>query len=129
MNPLYSHSYAMAFSEPLLVTGVLAEYKATDNLSVLGGFHRGWMMFEDFNNCVDFMGGLRWTSNNKKASLSYAVSVGPQDVAGVQDRFVHTALFKWQVRESLQYIMQQDYGMEKTPRTAATTWATPRGTA
>jgi maltoporin len=91
---------------------VLAEYKATDNLSVLGGFHRGWMMFEDNNNCLDFMGGLRWTSHNKKASLSYAVSVGPQDVAGVQDRFVHTALLKWQASESLQYIMQQDYGME-----------------
>jgi len=112
MNPLYSHSYAMAFSEPLLVTGVLAEYKATDSLSVLGGFHRGWMMFEDNNNSLDFMGGLRWTSYNKKASLSYAISTGPQDVAGVQNRFVHTALLKWQVRESLQYIMQQDYGME-----------------
>ncbi|MCL6441212.1 MAG: isoleucine--tRNA ligase, partial [Thermoleophilum sp.] len=44
LNPLYSHSYAMAFSEPLLVTGLLAQYRLNDRLSVLGGFHRGWMM-------------------------------------------------------------------------------------
>lgn len=45
LNPLYSHFYAMAFSEPLLVTGLLAQYRLNDRLSVLGGFHRGWMMF------------------------------------------------------------------------------------
>ncbi len=112
-NPFYSHSYAMAFSEPILVTGFLADYKLNDRWSLLGGLTRGWMQFEDNNNIVDFMGGVRWNSENKKTSLAYSVNVGPQDEAGIQQRFVGSLVYKYQLTERLQYILQNDIGQEQ----------------
>ena len=100
-NPFYSHSYAMAFSEPILVTGALADYKLSEQWSILGGIDRGWMTFEDVNNIWDFMGGVRWTSRNKKTSVAYSVDVGPQDPDGLQQRFVSSLVFKHQVDRPL----------------------------
>jgi len=112
-NPFYSHSYAMAFGEPLLVTGLMSDYKLSDQWSILAGFHRGWMMFEDNNDTLDFMGGVQWTSSSKKTSLNYALSTGPQDAAGVKDRFVSSLVFKHQLTKRLQYVLQHVLGREK----------------
>jgi hypothetical protein len=112
-NPFYSHSYAMVFSEPILVTGILADYKLSEQLSVLGCIHRGWMMFEDENNIWDFWGGVRWTAQDKKTSIGYTVNVGPEDPEGIQQRFVGTLVFKHQVTDRLQYVLQHDLGQEQ----------------
>ena len=53
-NPLYSHSYSYGYTVPQLVTGVIADYKLTDQFSMQGGFHRGWFMFEDNNERPGF---------------------------------------------------------------------------
>ncbi len=112
-NPFYSHSYAMAFSEPILVTGALAEYKLSQQWAILGGIDRGWMTFEDTNNIWDFMGGVRWTSCNKKTSVAYSVDTGPQDPDGVQQRFVSSLVFKHQFTDRFQYVLQHDLGQQK----------------
>jgi len=111
-NFFYSHSYAMYFTEPLLVTGLLADYKLTDQWSLLAGFHRGWMMWEDLNDELDFMGGVKWVSLDKSTSISYTVDVGPQDVAGDQNRFAHSLLIQRQLTEKLRYVLQQNLGHE-----------------
>ena len=112
-NFFYSHSYAMYMTEPLLVTGLMADYKLTDQWSLLAGFHRGWMMWEDLNKDVDFMGGLKWASLDKSTSIGYTVSVGPQDpVAGDQNRFAHSLLIQRQLNEKWRYVLQQNLGHE-----------------
>ncbi len=112
-NFFYSHSYAMGMTEPLLVTGALANYNLTDQWSVQAGFHRGWMMWEDLNNDVDFMGGVKWVSMDKGTSISYSVSIGPQDpVVGNQDRFASSLLIQHALSEKLQYVMQHNLGFE-----------------
>ena len=52
-------------------------------------------MFEDTNDTLDFMGGVKWHSENQRTKVAYAISVGPQDppadfnnIPGDQDRFV-----------------------------------------
>lgn len=112
MNPFYSHSYSYGYTVPQLVTGVLADYKLTDQLSVQGGFHRGWMQFEDNNENLDFMGGVRWHSYDDRFKLAYALSAGPQDDAGDQDRFVQSLVFQWQVTNRFQYILVNNLGTE-----------------
>lgn len=112
-NPFYSHSYAMAFSEPILVTGFLADYRLSEQWSILAGMTRGWMQFEDDNNIVDFMGGVRWTSEKKKTSVAYSVDVGPQDPEGLKQRFVGSFVLKHQLTERLQYVLQNDIGQEQ----------------
>jgi len=111
-NPFYSHSLSYAFTVPQLVTGVLADYRLSNRLSVQGGFHRGWMKFEDNNNDLDVMAGMKWNSADKRTSLAYAISSGPQDNAGDQDRFVYSLVLKRQMSQRLQYILVHNLGVE-----------------
>jgi hypothetical protein len=112
MNPFYSHSYSYGYTVPQLVTGVLADYKVTDLFSVQAGVHRGWQMFEDNNHNADFMGGMKWASLDKRSSLAYAVSIGPQDPAGQQSRFVHSLVLQQQLSQRLRYVLVHNLGWE-----------------
>jgi hypothetical protein len=91
----------------------MADYKLSEQWSILGGFNRGWMQFEDNNDYLDFMGGVRWNSSNQRTSIAYSVDVGPQDDAGVQQRFVSSLVLKQQMTERLQYVFQNDYGYQE----------------
>jgi hypothetical protein len=124
LNPLYSHSYAIAFSEPNLVTGVLGEYKLNDRLALFAGFHRGWMMFEDNNHCLDVTGGFRWSSDDKRTSVIYAINSGPQDPAGARNRFSYVLLARHKFTDRFEYIIQHDYGQEDNaaPRNHDAEW-------
>lgn len=120
LNPFYSHSYSYGYTVPQLVTGVLAEQKLTERVSVLAGFHRGWQMFEDTNDTLDFMGGVKWNSANGRTKIAYAVSVGPQDppgdfnnIPGDQDRFVYSLVVQQQLTERLQYVCVHNLGTER----------------
>jgi len=117
-NFFYSHCYAMCYAQPILVTGVQADYKLSDNWLVSGGFDRGWMMFEDNNEKLDFLGGVKWTSDDKETSLAFAVTSGPQDAAGDNNRYAHAVIFTEQVSQRLQYVLQHNYGFEEHGVTA-----------
>jgi hypothetical protein len=116
LNPFYSHSYSYGYTVPQLVTGLIADYKLSDQWSVQGGFHRGWFMFEDYDGNLDFIGGVKWTSCDKGTSLAYAVSTGRQTYEPTgftdQNRFVHSLVLKHQVTNRLQYIAVQNVGIE-----------------
>ena len=111
-NPFYSHSYCYGYSVPQLVTGVMGAYHVNDQLTLEAGFHRGWLMFEDYNEDLDVMAGIKWTSCDKKTTLAYALSSGPQDPAGVQNRFVYSLVAQRQVTEKLRYVLVHNYGHE-----------------
>ena len=128
MNPFYSHSYSYGYTVPQLVTGLLGEYKLTERLALQAGFHRGWLMFEDTNDTLDFMGGAKWTSPNERTKIAYAISVGPQDppadfnnVPGDQDRFVYSLVIQQKIGEKLQYVAVQNLGTEKNAPTMGNT--------
>lgn len=119
MNPFYSHSYCYGYTVPQLVTGVLGDYKVTERLSIQAGAHRGWLMFEDMNDNWDFMGGVKWSTCDKKTSIAYAVSTGPQDpfgdwnyIPGDQERFVYSLVFQHQVTERFKYVAVHNLGIE-----------------
>jgi hypothetical protein len=123
-NFFYSHSYTMGYSEPLLVTGVLGTYKLCDHWSFNAGFHRGWMMFEDFNNHLNFMGGATWTGDEKRTSVTFAVDNGKPDqwfptATPPDNRFVYSLIVREQLTEKLLYVLQHDLGTEDhgNPRT------------
>ncbi len=128
MNPFYSHSYSYGYTVPQLVTGAMADYKLTKQLSFQAGFHRGWLMFEDTNDTLDFMGGVKWASKNERTKIAYAISVGPQDppgdfnqIPGDQDRFVYSLVIQQKLFKKLQYVLVQNLGTEKNaPRTGNT---------
>ncbi len=111
LNFFYSHSYTMGYAEPLLVTGVNANYKLGDTLTIDGGFHRGAMQWEDNNDNLDFMGGVTWTSCNKNTKLRFMVTAGPQDNAGVEDQFIYSLMWEQTFSKRLKYALQNVYGV------------------
>jgi len=112
-NFFYSHSYAMCYAQPILVTGAEADYKLSDNWLLVGGFNRGWMMFEDNNDKFDFLGGVKWTSDDKDTTFSYMVSNGAEDNAGEHNRFAYAAVFTEQVTDRFLYVLQHNLGVEQ----------------
>ncbi len=112
-NPFYSHSYCYGYTVPQLVTGALADYKLTNQLSIQGGFHRGWMQFEDNNNALDFMGGIKWNSCDKRTSLAWAMSTGRQGFPfDDQNRFVYSFVLQREVTKKLKYVLVHNLGQE-----------------
>lgn len=111
-NFFYSHSYTMCYTEPLLVTGLEADYRLTDRLTMVAGFNRGWMMFEDFNDELDFLGGFVWTSDSKHTSVKFMTTTGPQDAAGEHNRFAYGLVVQQDLSKKLKYVIQHNLGYE-----------------
>jgi len=111
-NFFYSHSYCYSYCVPQLVTGVLADYKMDENWSVQGGFDRGWNQFEDNNHSLDFLGGFRWQSSDRRTTVSYALSNGPQDLNSAQNRFVYSLVIQEKLGPRSQYVLVHDLGVE-----------------
>ncbi|MCH5377962.1 MAG: porin, partial [Planctomycetes bacterium] len=118
-NPFYSHSYSYGYTVPQLVTGAMVDWKVTDRINLYGAFHRGWMMFEDFDNDLAVMAGIKWTSSDNKTVLTYALSSGRESfrpALPVEDdnRFVYSLVAQRQVTERLRYVLVHNLGFEKT---------------
>jgi hypothetical protein len=111
-NPFYSHSYSYPYGTPVLVTGWLADYKVTEQFSVQGGMHRGWMEFEDNNEKWDFMGGFRFRTRDGRTTIAYAITNGPQDPAGQHNRFASSLVVTEKLTDRLQYVLVNNLGVE-----------------
>jgi hypothetical protein len=113
-NFFYSHSYALMYSEPVLVTGVEADYKLSDNWNLIGGFNRGWQQnFDDNNSDLDFVAGIKWHNDETKTGLSFILTGGQYDNAGQDYRFDYALVFKQQLTEKLLYVAQHNLGGEQ----------------
>jgi hypothetical protein len=114
MNFFYSHALLMAgYFDPLLVTGVQAEYKLNEHWTAVAGFNEGWMNFEDPDGSVDFLGGCRYASDNKKSTLSIFVNAGPeQGFAGLNDRTSVTTVYVYNLTDRFQWGSQYTAGVE-----------------
>jgi len=111
-NFFYSHSYTLCYTEPLLITGLMAKYQLADQLAVQAGFHQGYGRFDDNNGQLSFQGGLTWTGCDERASLAYAVDAGPVDDAALIDQHIHSIVLKYQFTEKFLYVLQNDLGYQ-----------------
>ena len=110
-NFFYSHSYALCYGEPVLITGLMANYTIADRLSLLAGFHQGIHRFEDNNGSMNFQGGVMWSSPDQRLSLAYALDVGRNDfIFALEDEYVHSLVVKYQISPKLLYVLQNDLG-------------------
>ena len=110
-NFFYSHSYALCYGEPILITGMMADYNVADRLHLLGGFHQGVHRFEDNNGQLNFQGGIMWTSPDERLSLAYALDVGRNDfIFNLEDEYLHSLVMKYQLSPKLLYVLQNDLG-------------------
>ncbi len=127
-NPFYSHSYSYAYTVPQLITGLLGEYKLTDQFTLMAGTHRGWSQFEDVNDSLDVIAGAKWSSANERTKIAYAFSAGPNDppgdfdyVPGNQNRFVYSLVVQQKLGRKLQYVAVHNLGSERNAPTMGNT--------
>ncbi len=114
-NFFYSHSYAMMYGEPFSHTGILGSTRLGP-MTVHAGLTRGWDNWEDNNNDFSFIGGLNFTSSDRRTSLAYAIHTGreqnePQPNSNC--RAVLSLVLKHQLTPYLQYVGQYDHGFEE----------------
>lgn len=113
-NFFYSHNYLMSYTEPLLVTGIVADYKLNDRWTAVAGLHRGWMVFEDSNTDWDYITGFRWMSDDKRTGLSLLLDGGEEtNFFGVDHyRTVYAMVLTHKFTEALNYAFQYNHGWE-----------------
>ncbi len=118
-NFFYSHAYTFNYSEPFTHTGALATYKASDDLTVWGGYTMGYDSgFED--NGDNFLGGFSLGLTDK-LTLIYATTIGvfDDDVldnnAGIREQgYMHSIVATYALTDSIQYIIQNDIRSTET---------------
>lgn len=82
-NAFYSHSYMFGYAIPFTNTGVMGEYKLSDDWLLDAGISRGWnQSSKDNNGGPDFLGGVTFTPQEsdalKKWKFILNLSEGPQ---------------------------------------------------
>jgi hypothetical protein len=115
-DPFYSHSYMFGFAIPFTHTGVMGEYKLSDDWVLDGGITRGWnQSSKDNNGDPDFLGGVTFTPQEsdelKKWKFIANLSEGPQGTHDDGDwwtvvdlQAVYTANSAWT------FALNADYG-------------------
>ncbi len=69
-NFFYSHSYVYTFGEPFTFSGALASMDVTDSITAHGAITTGWDNWEHPGHHVGFLGGVKWTSDDDRTSLT-----------------------------------------------------------
>ncbi|MBN1911036.1 MAG: porin [Pirellulales bacterium] len=109
MDFFYSHNYQICYMEPVLITGLMTEYKFADQLKFYAGFHNGVHNFENENGDLNGQAGVTWTSCDGGTSLAYAFDLGRNDALAQHEEYIHSIVFKKQLTHRLQYVLQSDY--------------------
>ena len=83
-NFFITQPYTFQYGEPFTFTGALATYKASDRLSLRGGFDRGWDKWEDDNDNLSGNVGFNWTSRSGKFVVDwFGISGDELGISGV----------------------------------------------
>jgi hypothetical protein len=109
-NFFYSHAYTFNFSEPFTHTGALATYKASDDITVWGGYSLGWDSGFDDNGDA-WLGGAS-LSLTDDLTLTYASVAGrfaEDRFNGVEKGYMQSVVANYALNDSTNYIFQTDY--------------------
>jgi hypothetical protein len=119
-NFFYSHAYTMQYGEPFTHTGALGSWAATDALTLMGGLHMGWDIFNvnnappGFTNRGSLLGGFSWNYEDLM-TLTMTGTVGNElDASGTayQERDLMSMVMSTQLTEFIQTVFQCDIGRQ-----------------
>jgi hypothetical protein len=105
-NFFYSIPYTFNFSEAFTHTGALATYKASDDVTVYGGWTLGWDTgYDQINAGNAFLGGtsLKLTDD---MTLTYIATAG--NLGWIGRGYTHSIVLDYVISESWEYIFQSD---------------------
>jgi len=114
-NFFYSHAYTFQYGEPFTYTGVLANYKVTDQLNSYVGVHNGWDIFDRFTERAGLISGFGWTNYDDTFALNAAVTTGDElnNVGSYANRTMYSIVAIMKLTERWDYVIQHDNAWHK----------------
>lgn len=111
-NFFYSHSYLRQYAEPFTYTGLLGE-STLGNFTIQAGMTRGDNNWEDNNNDLGFVGGISWTSANRRTNIGLCVDAGrEQPDPSTNVCTIYSLVIQQKLGARWQYVFQWDIGNE-----------------
>jgi hypothetical protein len=112
----FSHSFTFGAALPFTLTGITAYYPISDDLSVEGGFARGWgQTFTDNNGAIDAMSRVKYRID-KQTDFSLALILGPeQNHDNSHYRTVLDGTLSYAASDHLTFLFDGVYGYEAQP--------------
>lgn len=105
-NFFYSHAYTMYNSEPFTHTGVLATYKASDDVTLYGGWTLGWDTGFDRNDKgSNFLGGASLALTDD-ITMTYVTTIGDFGARG--EGYSHSIVTDFTLTDKWNYVLQSD---------------------
>ncbi len=121
-NVFYSHSYLFLYGYPFTQTGVLATYKANDQLTIATGINEGWDNFDDTDENISYTGQIIMTTKDKHTTLNYAWQYGNEPItsggnlggnpAAREGRFVNSLILSHDLNDRLSYVIENGDGFQ-----------------
>lgn len=107
-NFFYSHSLTHRI-QPRTMTGFLAEYKLSDQLSFSAGMHNGVNVWDDNDYSIGFIMSTRWVSRSERTTAQFNYLFGQRDLdeAGTQgyDQNVYEFIITHKLNSRLTYVL------------------------
>ena len=109
-NFFYSHSYAFQYGWPRTFTGMLATRTLGRGLSLSGGFTRGNNQFDDTDGLdqLGFLGGIDWTSPNRRLDVDFNISSGEQGLGN--NTVIYSLVGQLHLTTRLRWVLENTYG-------------------
>lgn len=104
-------TYSMFYGEFLPVTGGMVDVKATDQITLTGGIHRGSGNWTDNNDNLNGFVGANWQSADGTTLIMYKGDFGAEDAAGNNDQYIQSVVFEQKIGDRTAFIVQSDYGL------------------
>jgi hypothetical protein len=120
-NFFYSHAYSYQFAGPFTHWGGLGTWKLRDNWQIQAGLVNGWNTLDSTVNHANFMGGLKYTSDNQKWWSSFAIITGDQQnnpanlgtvTNGYANRTRYSFIVSRQLGSRAEYVFHQWLGSQ-----------------
>jgi len=113
-NFFYTHAYAMQYGEPFTHTGAVANWKLSDNLSVLGALVNGWDALDRVDDELMSIGGFTWTNgDNLTVAYMYGYSIDePTTYGATTPRHISTLVVTYNYCDWT-YVFQNDVGWQQ----------------
>ena len=106
-NFFYSIPYTFNFGEAFTHTGALATYKASDKVTVYGGYTLGWDTgFDQRFGGSSFLGGISVAATDK-ITATYIATAG--DLGWIGDGYSHSLVVDYKINDKWEYVFQTDY--------------------
>jgi len=115
-NFFITQPYTFQYGEPFTMTGLLATWKYSDQLTFQAGVINGWDKFDAESDRAGFIGTFTYTPDHGAYTIFNATVIGDEDGTTppfLGQRFLNTFVFTYNVTQNWQYVLQNDIGNQK----------------